>query len=240
MIHRLVGEVRRRRDAVQNMFGTYRGKYVALSARRIEKFGLIDDWMEANESIFIHVPKVAGRSIFAALGAPIHEVSHVPAEAYRIAAPQVYDRYYTFGFTRNPWDRLVSAFTFMRTKDSAYNLALRASELRNVEDFETFLQKLKSPFFRNRILTRMHFMPQTHYLCDAHLNVIVDAVGRFEDLPNSFQEATAKLANVAHLENRNSSDRQDYRRYYRERWQIELVARMYEADCHVFGYAFDG
>jgi len=232
-------ELRAKRNALLNMAGRYSERRKRICVERVRKFDLIDDWMDSNNAVFIHIPKAAGRSVQHALEMPLHRAAHIPAESYRRAAPQFYTESYIFSIIRNPWDRLVSSFHFMHSSDHHYNRKLRDHDLRGSADFELFLSRLRNPLFRHQILTRMHFMPQAHYLCDEAGQIIVDRIGRFEHLPASFAEIAEPLRSKYALERRNSGVHKDYRSYFTKDWQIQLVGNMYAADCSAFGYSFD-
>lgn len=195
--------------------------------------------MRSNQAIFIHIPKAAGRSIQYSLRMPIHNVAHLAAEAYLQADPEFFAAAYKFAIVRNPWDRLVSAYHFIRDSPSQYNEVVRNTDLRNTPDFASFLGKLRSPLFRNRIMARMHFLPQTHFLCDSKGKMLVDRVGRLEEMPGTFDFLTEPLSKRFELETHNKGSHKDFREYYTANWQIALVGRMYAADCRTFGYGFD-
>src|SRR5258708_2253062 len=62
--------------------------------------------------IFIHIPKPGGSSMAAAL---FGEASrHVPYFEYEQANPRKFRQFFKFAFVRNPWDRLVSTYWFLR------------------------------------------------------------------------------------------------------------------------------
>lgn len=239
MLEKLKSELRAKRNALSNLFGRYPDRHLDLSTKRISKFSLIDDWMRSREAIFIHIPKAAGRSIQQALDIPIHGVAHVPAEAYRRAEPEFFARCHVFTLVRNPWDRLVSGYHFMQFNEHEYNAKVRNLDLRGISDFSGFLTRLRNPIYRNQILTRLHFMPQTHFLCDRSGQIIVDAIGRFEDLPHSFAQVTAPLAGTFTLPQRNVGKHRHYTSYYQHDWQIELVGQMYRADNEILGYQYE-
>lgn len=64
------------------------------------------------EIIFIHVPKCAGRSVRKAVGLP--RDGHDRALWYKFHDPEKFRRYFKFTVVRNPWDRLVSAYFYLR------------------------------------------------------------------------------------------------------------------------------
>lgn len=127
----------------------------------------------------------------------------------------------------------------MQFNEHEYNAKVRNLDLRGISDFSGFLTRLRNPIYRNQILTRLHFMPQTHFLCDRSGQIIVDAVGRFEDLPHSFAQVTAPLAGTFTLPQRNVGKHRHYTSYYQHDWQIELVGQMYRADNEILGYQYE-
>ena len=57
--------------------------------------------------IFIHVPKTGGSSVKKALGIKVH--GHKKFSDWS----KDYPDYFSFAFTRNPWDRFVSSFFYL-------------------------------------------------------------------------------------------------------------------------------
>src|SRR5690625_2614056 len=65
-------------------------------------------------SIFVHIPKTAGVSVAHSLF-EIKTAYHVRVSKYQIIFSQdEYNQYFKFAFVRNPWDRLVSAYRFLK------------------------------------------------------------------------------------------------------------------------------
>ncbi len=203
--------------------------------------------------IFVHVPKTAGQSVAAAfrpyadhpeqylanrllgsLAIPLNRClpykyrrfrKHASAGQLRRQLPsEVYDRYFKFAFVRNPWDRWVSLYHFMRQYPSNHHhkLALGLT-------FEDFLTTLAWQQKRQ----------QTTFLTDGNGKLIVDYVGRFETLRADFTHICSVLMPAASLGHIHRSKHRDYRRYYNSR-TAELVAEISREDIELFGYDFDG
>ena len=73
---------------------------------------MVDD---KRKCVFVHVPKCAGNSIVKAFGSDTH--SHQPANYYWREKKIL--NYYLFSIVRNPWDRFLSAYLFL--KDGGIN-----------------------------------------------------------------------------------------------------------------------
>jgi hypothetical protein len=62
--------------------------------------------------IFVHVPKTGGTSIESLLD--LSGAKHNTARQYRNFFPDVWKRYFSFAFVRNPWDRVLSFYMFRK------------------------------------------------------------------------------------------------------------------------------
>jgi hypothetical protein len=63
----------------------------------------------------VHVPKTAGVAISLALFGNLAG-EHASIRDYQTIYPKsVFERYVRFTFVRNPWDRLLSAFSFLKS-----------------------------------------------------------------------------------------------------------------------------
>ena len=154
----------------------------------------------------------------------------------------VWNACFKFSFVRNPWDRLVSWWSMV---DNARDYVDRAQPpnaffgyvLERAKSFEDFLLRCddeivdsdgRKSIFRNQI----------DYLVDDDGAIIVDFVGRFERLQESFDEISRHLGRASvELPRTNASQHAAYTEYYTPA-MAEIVARRYARDIEHFGYAF--
>ena len=128
--------------------------------------------------IFIHIPKNGGKyirnnilndannviikSYWGCDGKTNLDEAHIPY-IKRIPFINTSIEYNYFTYTRNPYDRLISAYFYV-------NLGKN----KNIEDFRNFIKnKLKSYDFNNTVYNRnfIHFYPQYLFICDENLNI---------------------------------------------------------------------
>ncbi len=188
--------------------------------------------------IFVHVPKCAGISVCRALFGNLAG-GHADVRRYRVIFGATrFSRYFKFTFVRNPWDRVVSAYTFL--KQGGMNERDRAwakSHLVDYPDFDSFVTGWLSP---ESARSQLHFRPQLDFLCERSPELLVDFVGYFETLESDFDKIRERLGCGDELPKTNQSNRrEDYREYYSARTK-EIVARVYRDDIHALGYDFDG
>lgn len=92
--------------------------------------------------------------------------------------------------------------------------------------------------FRNFVLSRQKSnFTQTSCLVDESKNLMVDFVGRFENIEEDFRAICRKVGITASLPHVNKSKRTDYRDYYDAETR-DLTARLYAEDIERFGYTF--
>lgn len=219
--------------------------------------------------IFVHIPKVAGQSIeqffmqrqgldweldretlyLHANNDPrrgTEKLAHLSAAEYvacgHVAAEQ-FSTYFKFSFVRNPWARILSEYLY-----------------RNYLHHRSFkhfvLEKQPKPGWGDKY---RHVMPQFDMLYDADGHLLVDYVGRFENLQADFDLVCARLEiHDSKLPHRNSSGKDSRVRKRRIRNVLlqngeniktslhdfydaetrEAVAEMYRKDIETFGYEF--
>lgn len=189
--------------------------------------------------IFVHITKCAGvsvsKSLFGNLGGGHLRVPHYEL----IFSKREFENYFKFTFARNPWDRLVSAFLFL--KKGGINKVDRVwseQNLSHYNDFHTFVTEWVN---RKNINTWKHFVPQYKFVCEpGDQTPKVDFIGHFERLENDFnyiQNKLGKTSNLQHL-NKTGGTKRDYKEYYTEDTK-KLVADVYKEDIRIFGYDFD-
>jgi len=206
------------------------GKY-----RRFDPYRPENDKMR---SIFIHVPKVAGTSIvYSIYGCGM---GHVTANHYRWYDANRFAEFFTFGFVRNPWDRFASAYSYLSERSgSKWDIEWANRNMSEAPDFDRFVKKLiDDRTYRKQVMQWQHFRPQSDYLCDRSGSVIVDFVGRFENLKNDFDEVCRKLEIEVELPHRRpTKTRRPYMEQY-DKCSIDLVSELYHTDIKQFGYNF--
>ncbi len=185
--------------------------------------------------IFVHIPKNAGVSVCQALFGCLAG-GHLTARTYRVIfGPERYDSYYKFTFVRNPWDRLVSSYTFL--KHGGYNdqdASWSREHLSAHRDFRSFVRNSLTP---EMIYAKQHFIPQWEYVVDRRGKNAMDFLGRFEALEADVNHVAQRLGVNMNLPRTNTSPRGDYRTYYDDPC-AEIVARLYARDIEMFGYKF--
>jgi len=221
------------------------GCWLSLSSR-IGGLTVQDVISHQHRCIFVHVPKTAGKSVLAEFGLPEHgrdyrqRMGHIeaPYDHHPIREYQGrpwFDEYFKFGFVRNPWDRVVSAFFYLDAGGAnAADAAFRAEHLAAFDGrFDLFVEGLP------RLLEHKHLRPQTHWLTGADHRLAVDFVGRYERFSDDLALVCDRLGlgcgTPAH---RNPSEHRDYRSYY-DPVLVRQVAALYATDIEMFGYTFE-
>jgi hypothetical protein len=197
--------------------------------------GVYGGWPNANQTIFIHIPKTAGTSITQALFGGGSR--HVPYFEYERANPRKFERFFKFAFVRNPWDRLVSTYVFL--KKGGVNDMDRRWAAENLAGYDNFAVFVEGWLSEKNIWSWVHFKPQHHFICDANLRVRMDFVGRVETIDADYRYICEHLGVAAELRRTNQSDHRHYSEYYTDRLR-ERVAVLYAEDIATFGYQFGG
>jgi hypothetical protein len=90
---------------------------------------------ERYQSIFIHIPKNAGSSVKTSLFG-VEKENHKELIRYEAHNPKKYRRFFKFCIVRNPWDRMLSAFTFL--KSGGLHATDKAWAKRYLSDVDSF------------------------------------------------------------------------------------------------------
>ena len=187
-------------------------------------------------SIFVHIPKCAGTSIVTSLYGCLAG-GHTTFEEYlTVFEPENINAYFKFTVVRNPWDRLVSAFHFLKAGGANDKDRLWAEkELSLYESFDDFARHW---LCEENIWKYHHFRPQNHYLTVGNRKLTLDFIARFENLEADFGVMAKKLGKNCALPQVNSTDRSSYQQYYNPK-TADIVANVYAEDIKLLEYSFD-
>lgn len=214
-----------------------------------------DPLPDSPDAVFLWLPKTAGFSLFwmlAPQGCRLHNRPHrvrnsftnegfVSFGHYSYAAlldrgvvQADFDaRALKFCVVRNPYDRAVSLYSYLRG----------LGRIPPNEDFDGFARRLRQgrhhPVGRYNVRGLNLCSPQTAWLHRSDGSFIPDLVGRFEDLGTFRLELGERLdIEFDELPNVNSSKRAtDYRSYYDSSSRAD-VAAAYADDLAAFDYEF--
>ncbi|MAB37988.1 MAG: hypothetical protein CL528_10055 [Aequorivita sp.] len=186
--------------------------------------------------IFIHIPKNAGLSVCYTLFGNTGGSHRKIVDYKKIFSPNTFNRYYKFTFVRNPWDRLVSTYFFLKKGGLTEKDKIWADA--NLLAFTDFKDFVKLWLTEENINNSLHFQHQHVFLIDEKGNIAVDFIGRFENIKEDFKKITDKLNIKRTLKKTNTSKRkEDYRLYYDEETKA-IVNEVYRKDIQLFNYEF--
>lgn len=158
---------------------------------------------------------------------------------YRKVNPEKCREYFKFSVVRNPWDRLASIYFRESAFNKNYDIYLQSySKQTSFHYFASYST------FREAILSLgSQKISQYSKLSDEKGNMIMDYVGRFENLQQSADEIAAQLGmngKVGHPVLPGLAfdpTRKPYWEYYDEE-TMEIVAQACKQDIEYFGYEF--
>lgn len=188
--------------------------------------------------IFIHVPKTAGTAIIKTLFNQ-KSTGHYYFQNYRSYDKQKSEEFFSFAIVRNPWDRMVSSYMFLKQGGmNQHDLKFSNTYLKEFESFESFIYALRDYNFRKKILNWIHFIPQYKFVCDENENVKVKYIGKYENIGQAF-DFIKQYFNMSEkiLEVINTSDHNAYWSYYTND-MVEIVGEIYKKDIELFQYKF--
>lgn len=191
--------------------------------------------------LFVHIPKTGGNSIRNVVFGGDYE-----GPWFGDRLPAEWTELFGFGFVRNPFDRLVSAWKMFTegTEDDAWHLPeggplqlSLADTIRLGLDDNAAFGHPRYNQIKPTPLTRLknHILPQSH---PYHGLQHVEFIGRFENLQQDFQVVAERLNLPAgEIPRSNWTSRGHYREYYDAETR-RLAAAFLAEDLERFGYEF--
>ncbi|NMP32955.1 sulfotransferase family protein [Thalassotalea sp. M1531] len=223
--------------------------------------------------LYIHIPKTAGQSIESVfleraglsweqreamllkpnstpeLGPP--RLAHLTTQEYLDYGYLTKDelsKLFKFTIVRNPWDRLVSEYRYKQHKFAFKDFLFNHFPEEGVDDY-----KEHNGIYR-------HVMPQYQFIYDNNDNLMVDFVGKFENLKEDFASITQTLCgqpldlphknktqdgSLAHVlkkklfpkKSKKSQPSPSYKEFYDDESK-EFIGELYKKDIALFDYTF--
>ena len=143
--------------------------------------------------------------------------------------------FFTFSFVRNPYDRLYSSYKFLQTGGmNEHDKVAFQKYLSKFSDFEDFVLN----GLNNEIIYEIiHFVPQSEFICNKNGEILVDFVGRFENLNDDLNSISRKIKKELALEHHNKNFKKDYKKIYNQEMKTK-VYEVYKKDFVLFNYNF--
>jgi len=208
--------------------------------------------------IFVHIPKTAGGAIESALGIygkgnrgnlsldkqilygiakqgigrycfKRKAMQHLTAKQIaKETGSRIFKEYFKFSFVRNPYDRVVSDWlwlsSFLKEKMSLKHYLLGR------------VKTVRKKLFQWGLFDD-HYTEQYKYIYDHRKRLLVDYLGRFENIEEDF-EKICRIKNInLKLEVIHAQKRKHYKDYY-DKDTKALTEELYGVDIALFGYKY--
>lgn len=189
-----------------------------------------------HKCIFVHIPKCAGisinKSLFGNLGC-----GHATIGQYLATlGVKRFDSFFKFTIVRNPWDRLVSAFFFLKNGGmNRFDKDFADKHLYLYNDFEAFVHEWVN---KENIRKYIHFLPQGYFLCIGNSEPLVDFIGYYENIEEDYKKIASRIGSKKRLDKLNfRKNKKKYSSYYSSE-MLKIVGDVYQKDVDMFGYDF--
>lgn len=183
--------------------------------------------------LFIWINKTGGYSIAKTLGIGEGYNHYTAIELRDIVGINTFDKIFKFCFVRNPWDKVASEFSF---RCLTYQNDLTESSI--FADWVELAYCRKDPRYYD--WPKM-FMPQLDWITDENGEIIVDFIGRFENLQNDFDEICDRLnigrMKLPHLNISRNRSNPSYQDFYDHETKT-IVEKWFKKDIEFFSYEF--
>jgi len=188
--------------------------------------------------IFIHIPKCAGHALQKSLFGK-RLFGHQTIRQYQIALPRkVYREAWKFTVTRDPWERIVSAWRFLKAGGCNANDANYFAE--NLSQFATF-DHFVNDWLVYQNLNQCgcaHFKAQLHYLLELDGSLPMDYMVKLADLASEYGKLRQRFGGGELIvDNATAGGPVDYRSFYESDETFANVVKIYSEDIRLLGYS---
>lgn len=198
--------------------------------------------------IFVHIPKCGGTSIedviwpeprtpsdlwmgFTSKYHNKHQtggLQHLLVKQIREeVGEKVFHEYFKFTIVRNPWDKAISQFFYMRQRPDLREYIGMKEE----DSFKVYLQLTEKKL-------HVQWEKQHKFLQDDNGKMLVDYVGRLERMQQDAANIFERIGIQAEIPHVNATRHKHYSEYYDDESK-EMVGEMYKEDIEFLHYSFD-
>ncbi len=176
--------------------------------------------------IYIHIPKTAGSSIEEVKPFTDAYNKHADMSFYnsmlKLTQTDILDNYFKFAFVRNPYDRFMSG---------VLNHVINKELPRNIIKQKIYKFVTEQSDFNKQVVLR-----EQNKFISVEGKLVVDFIGRFENLQNDFDVVCDKLG-IKHTElpHVNKGKFANYDLYYTPEVK-NIVSEYFIKDFELFGY----
>ena len=192
-----------------------------------------------HKCIFIHIPKTAGVAVNIGLFGS-KTGSHRQIDGYRaVFSRREFAQYFKFAFVRNPWDRVASAYFFL--KEGGMHEGDQRWAVKHLAPYPTFDAFVHGWLKPENIRLGRHFRPQADYIClPGKRTSELDFIGYYENLRDDYDYVRSVLGTGEELPKKNvtAGKGRDFCSYYTPETRT-IVADVYREDIELLGYTFD-
>jgi hypothetical protein len=204
------------------------------NAKRLLFYFFYRKYYQRNDLLFIHIPKAAGTSIAKALYGK--RVGHFTAlEIKEFLGSELFTKRKKFTVVRNPYDRLLSAYTYAiqgGTQEGAVNNpSLYKSDV--FRSFKSFVTEWLVNQDMNKV--ELIFRPQHLFVYEGG-RCLVDFIAKIEELDileDWLSNQTGKSMKLAHSNKSNRSIEENNL----DTETVNLVRQLYRSDFEKFKYS---
>ena len=208
-------------------------KFAKSQAYLFKQKGSLLNAFSTSKTIFIHIPKTAGMSLAQAIYGDVVGSAHRKVSFFRYILEKELDDYFKFCFVRDPYDRLYSAYKFLE-KGGVNQHDKRAFDkfLSRYKNFEDFVINGLSNKVMNEII---HLVPQIDFICDKKGEILVDYIGKFENLQIEIKTLSEKLNKEIILSHLNLNKKKSFDKVFTDKMR-KRVRKLYAKDFEILGY----
>jgi len=189
--------------------------------------------------IHVHINKTAGSSIETMLEYNDSGADHRTIHEYKDVLGEDIQKYFTFAFVRNPWDKMVSQFHHRKQneKDKRIQQMDFKSWVKNIDDFHVIMGTGNQLNWLCDKKWVWHPGKKTYISNPTNFKVIVDYIGKFENFSADWEKVCKKIGLTTETVHRRKSNHDDYRKYYDDE-STQIIFNRFEADIKFFKYKF--
>jgi hypothetical protein len=192
------------------------------------------EMLDNSKSVFVHIPKNAGSTVSKTFFNTNVYLGHYKWWFYQACLKEKYEDYFSFAFKRDPYTRLVSAYSYIKRGGNSLNdKNFYSANSAKFKSFDIFVSQLEKDI---NMRSWVHFQPQTDFIFDHSDKLRIKHLASFESFNEEMKKIEKIIPAVNEISHQKKGNNSGPEQLLTNDKTINIIRDIYARDFQLLGY----